>query len=471
MPGYFERGIALIKKKQYDLALNCLKIATSKDPKNHKAWNALGIALSHLGRYYDANICFQNAIELKPSSDIYQKNFRYNKNKFKKNKRIEGRVSNLEFIGTYLILFISTISNCLIYLYNCIKNIVFPAFLHFFKKVFIFFKKITYMIIILIKRSLCSQYLFLKNFRNSVNVARLGNFFGICSGLSFGMIVVGFLIGNNTNPLILGFFEMILIISLFLVGINSVFKKPDVSIFFAIIGGFFILMMLGGLISAGELTNASEKRLAISHDNTQSGLLTINPTIIPTLKENVPAYSTEIPNVVQTFYTVAPIVTPPELELSEQRADSTQPIQQKGYSDDTFSSIPTNDGGWITKDGSYTEQNIYFDPEQKVSLFVTREPASGVLDGRTFERFIIDTKAYYSLQKYSPLSKLEDYNVIQTDHEGVTGYIFILETTSGKKADMYFLKGNEFIQMIYSAPRSKYDKYVAEVMQEVWSLV
>jgi Flp pilus assembly protein TadD len=55
---------------------------TEADDQNHKAWNALGIYLSKTGEYGEADICFENALTLRPDNETYKKNQDRNRKKY-----------------------------------------------------------------------------------------------------------------------------------------------------------------------------------------------------------------------------------------------------------------------------------------------------------------------------------------------------------------------------------------------------
>ena len=77
----FEEGLNLFKAGDYETALMIFEEITESDFQNHKAWNALGVTYSKLGRTEDAVSCFDNALKIKPDAQVYQKNKKINEKK------------------------------------------------------------------------------------------------------------------------------------------------------------------------------------------------------------------------------------------------------------------------------------------------------------------------------------------------------------------------------------------------------
>ncbi len=68
----YQKGVLLLKKKEFSMAVNFLQSAIQKEPKNAQYWNALGIALSAMGEYEDAIDALHRALELNPElTDIH----------------------------------------------------------------------------------------------------------------------------------------------------------------------------------------------------------------------------------------------------------------------------------------------------------------------------------------------------------------------------------------------------------------
>ncbi len=68
----YQKGVLLLKKKEYSMAVNFLQTAIQKEPKNAQYWNALGLALSGMGEYEDAIDAFHKALQYNPElTDIH----------------------------------------------------------------------------------------------------------------------------------------------------------------------------------------------------------------------------------------------------------------------------------------------------------------------------------------------------------------------------------------------------------------
>ena len=70
----FKEGLELVKSGYYEAAVPVLRGVTRTDALHHKAWNTLGFALTRLGRYDEADDCFQAALRIKPDDPVYLKN-------------------------------------------------------------------------------------------------------------------------------------------------------------------------------------------------------------------------------------------------------------------------------------------------------------------------------------------------------------------------------------------------------------
>ena len=77
----FEEGLNLFKAGDYETALTIFEEITGSDLQNHKAWNALGVTYSKLGRTEDAGLCFDNALKIKPGAQVYLRNKEVNEKK------------------------------------------------------------------------------------------------------------------------------------------------------------------------------------------------------------------------------------------------------------------------------------------------------------------------------------------------------------------------------------------------------
>ncbi len=70
----FQDGIRLFKEGRFAESVEKLHAVASAEHTNHKAWNALGVALSRTGDIDQAIVCFENALLLDSSNQTYLKN-------------------------------------------------------------------------------------------------------------------------------------------------------------------------------------------------------------------------------------------------------------------------------------------------------------------------------------------------------------------------------------------------------------
>lgn len=70
----FQDGVRLYREGKYSEAVEKLHSVVSAEHENHKAWNALGVALSKVGDLDQSIICFENARSLEPGNETYRKN-------------------------------------------------------------------------------------------------------------------------------------------------------------------------------------------------------------------------------------------------------------------------------------------------------------------------------------------------------------------------------------------------------------
>lgn len=71
---HFSDGVSAYKSGDYHRAINEFHAAVEENDQDHKAWNALGTALSKSGDYEGAATCFENALILAPNNTTYLKN-------------------------------------------------------------------------------------------------------------------------------------------------------------------------------------------------------------------------------------------------------------------------------------------------------------------------------------------------------------------------------------------------------------
>ncbi len=79
-----EDGLILFKNRDFHGASEHFYEVVKENGENHKAWNALGVCLSQMGNYTDANTCFFNAIQIDPDIEQYKKNLEKNQKFLKK---------------------------------------------------------------------------------------------------------------------------------------------------------------------------------------------------------------------------------------------------------------------------------------------------------------------------------------------------------------------------------------------------
>lgn len=76
--GQFSRGLRAFRSGDFQTAVELLSDAVEYDEQNDRAWNALGTACAKIGRYEDADLCFENALIISPDNPIYLKNRKTN---------------------------------------------------------------------------------------------------------------------------------------------------------------------------------------------------------------------------------------------------------------------------------------------------------------------------------------------------------------------------------------------------------
>lgn len=70
----FDEGISLIKAGRFEEAIDIFSELVERDERNHKAWNAYGVALSQTVHKESAIHCFENALHLDPENKVYRRN-------------------------------------------------------------------------------------------------------------------------------------------------------------------------------------------------------------------------------------------------------------------------------------------------------------------------------------------------------------------------------------------------------------
>jgi archaellin len=70
----FHKGLKAYRDGKYQEAVQLLYSAVSENEKNHKAWNALGVTFSKMGRLEEAVTCYENALKYDPGNTSYEQN-------------------------------------------------------------------------------------------------------------------------------------------------------------------------------------------------------------------------------------------------------------------------------------------------------------------------------------------------------------------------------------------------------------
>lgn len=97
----FEDGAKAIKDKRFKDAIKVFQEITQKEPQNHVAWNALGIAFAEIGDFDSAAESFKQAYIIDPANPRYINNLRKNEERKSKlqptieKKRAKSQSENL----------------------------------------------------------------------------------------------------------------------------------------------------------------------------------------------------------------------------------------------------------------------------------------------------------------------------------------------------------------------------------------
>jgi archaellin len=70
----FHKGLKAYREGNYPDAIQLLKNAVAENEANHKAWNALGVTYSKIGRIEEAVSCYENALKYDPGNTSYEQN-------------------------------------------------------------------------------------------------------------------------------------------------------------------------------------------------------------------------------------------------------------------------------------------------------------------------------------------------------------------------------------------------------------
>lgn len=85
----FNEGLSLVKSGNIEGAIEIFSELIEKDERNHRVWNAYGVALSQTAHKESAIHCFENALALDPANPIYIRNLNRITNPSEKKPRIK----------------------------------------------------------------------------------------------------------------------------------------------------------------------------------------------------------------------------------------------------------------------------------------------------------------------------------------------------------------------------------------------
>ena len=128
---YFKIGMQSYRNGQYEEARDYFNQALDIDDSNPKIWNSLGIIYSKLGKYNEAEVCYENALIIDPGNETYEKNLKINakkkiqgstggkkvnpiKDQNNQTKRISN-YNNLKNLAIFFIMSIFFLGVCLIF--------------------------------------------------------------------------------------------------------------------------------------------------------------------------------------------------------------------------------------------------------------------------------------------------------------------------------------------------------------------
>lgn len=80
----YKNGIEAYRRGELNRAVDSLMQVVDAKEDDHRAWNALGVVLTKTKKYDDADVCFENALSLDPSNEVYERNRTKNKKFIKK---------------------------------------------------------------------------------------------------------------------------------------------------------------------------------------------------------------------------------------------------------------------------------------------------------------------------------------------------------------------------------------------------
>lgn len=83
----YKKGIEAYRRGDLSQASHHLMQVVETDEHDHRAWNALGVVLTKMGKYQDADVCFENALILDQGNAVYERNRVKNSSHVKKDMK------------------------------------------------------------------------------------------------------------------------------------------------------------------------------------------------------------------------------------------------------------------------------------------------------------------------------------------------------------------------------------------------
>lgn len=80
----YKNGIEAYRRGELQKASDLLMQVVEASEEDHRAWNALGVVFTRMKKYEDAEVCFENALTLDPSNEVYMRNREKNQGHMKK---------------------------------------------------------------------------------------------------------------------------------------------------------------------------------------------------------------------------------------------------------------------------------------------------------------------------------------------------------------------------------------------------
>lgn len=80
----YKTGVDAYRRGELQKASDLLMQVVEASEEDHRAWNALGVVFTKMSKYEDAEVCFENALTLDPSNEVYMRNREKNNGHIKK---------------------------------------------------------------------------------------------------------------------------------------------------------------------------------------------------------------------------------------------------------------------------------------------------------------------------------------------------------------------------------------------------